>query len=1146
MEISNISEEYRKYFSNLVQSLERIYNIAREARAKGLDPRLHPEIEIADDLASLVEGFIGLHGIAERIRELNKTLPREKVAFKIAEEIIQGRFGHLSEEKAADQAIRTALAILTEGVTAAVYSEGIAKVAIRTNMDGSRYLAIYLAGPIRSAGGTETALTPVIADFVRQLLKLERYKPTKEEIERFIEELRLYEREVGRFQYSVSDEQLRLALQNLPIEITGTPSDPVEVSSHRNLPRIETNRVRGGALRVINDGIVGRAAKVLAVVEDLGIQGWEWLKEIKEIERNRSSSGFMEEVPAGRPILCFPSRRGGFRLRYGRSRNTGLAAVGVHPLTMVTLQNFLAGGTQLKIETPGKSGVVLPVDYIEPPIVKLKDGSVVRVSYENIEIVKRETEKILFLGDLLISFGDFLYNNKVLLPSGYNEEFWCEEIKSAIMKKFGGNIEEAALRASIPFQFLKSYLDDPFNNKPNIHEAISLSRSLGIPLHPSHIYFWSNISSEDLRKVRSWLLDSDLIVEGEAIMKIIGSFNEEVKRILEEICVPHKIVSGKILIENYDAHALAFTLGIRDTCKDVLTDLPVLENLSRLSGVAIRDKAPSFIGARVGRPEKARKREMKPPVQVLFPVGLSGGAQRDLMKAYKKGSIRVDIVSQFCPKCRIITFKRVCPACGSETAPKFVCPRCGRDLDREDCPVCKVEAKRFRTQTISIKNLIDEACKKIGFAPSQIKGVRGLTNKTRTPEPIEKGVLRAKYALSVYKDGTIRFDATNAPLTHFKPSEIGVPLEKLRDLGYTQDYLGNQLTDPEQICELKIQDVIIPWKSVGYLISIANFVDEILQKFYELPPFYNISQPQDLVGTLIIGLAPHTCAGVLGRIVGFTKLDVCFAHPFWHSAKRRDCDGDEDSIMLALDAFLNFSREYLPDQIGGIMDSPLFIIHSIIPEEVQRQAHEIDVASRYPLTFYEETFKGRSARDLMNLIDIVKHRFNTEARFQGFGFTVPTSNIEAGNRESIYKTLRRMTDKLNAQLGLAEKIKAVDARDVAEIVLNTHFIRDISGNLRAFATQSFRCKRCNKRFRRIPLKGSCPECGGELALTVHRGGIEKYLESAWHLVKKYGMSEYYAQRLILIEEEINSLFESGKGIRQSNLSRFMNGSGNGT
>jgi len=1149
MEVANnnnvngrISREYQEYFHNLNQSLKEIYEIAKKARAKKLDPKPYPEIEMANDLASLVEGFIRLPGIARRIRELSKSMSREKIAFKIAEEIVYGKFGHLNEERAADLAIRTALAILTEGVTAAVYSEGIAKVAIKTNMDGSRYLAIYLAGPIRSAGGTETALTPVIADFVRRLLKLDKYKPTREEIERFIEELRLYEREVGRFQYSVSDQQLRLALERLPVEVTGTPSDPVEVSSHRNLPRIETNRVRGGALRVVNDGIVGRAAKVLAVVEDVGIQGWEWLKEIKEIAKRRSSSGFMGEVPAGRPILCFPSRKGGFRLRYGRSRNTGLAAVGLHPLTMITLNNFLAGGTQLKIETPGKSGIVMPVDYIEPPIVKLKDGAVIKVSYENINLVKRETEKILFLGDILISFGDFLYNNKSLLPSGYTEEFWREELRKVILEDFNGEVKKVALKTGVQEASLRSYLNDPFNNKPGVQEAITLSRSLNIPLHPSYTYFWSSISVEALRKLRKWLLNSKIVREGKLITKIVGAFSEEIKEYLEEICIPHRLGEDGILIENSDAHAFAITLGVDNPQTDLLDELSTLKNLSRLSGLIIRDKAPSFIGARVGRPEKAKKREMKPPVQVLFPVGLSGGAQRDLMKAYKKGIIRVEIVSRICPNCRTVTFKGTCPSCGMETVLRSICPRCGRELNTEECPVCKIKTKNFCIQAISIRDLIDEACRKIGFTPQHIKGVKGLTNRTRTPEPIEKGILRAKYNLSVYKDGTIRFDATNAPLTHFKPSEIGVSVEKLRELGYTHDYLGNPLVNSEQICELKIQDIIIPWKSVEHFMSVAKFVDELLQKFYGLKPFYNINKPQDLIGKLVIGLAPHTCAGVLGRIIGFTKFNVCFAHPFWHSAKRRDCDGDEDSIMLALDAFLNFSREYLPDQIGGMMDSPLFIIRAILPEEVQRQAHEFDVSDRYPLAFYKETLKGSSARELIDLIDVVKHRFNSEARLQGFMFTVPTSNIEAGNRESIYKTLRRMTDKLAAQLDLAGKIKAVDARIVAEIVLNTHFIRDISGNLRAFATQSFRCKKCNRRFRRVPLKGTCPECGGELTLTVHRGGIEKYLEDAWHLVKKYNMSEYYVQRLTLIEKEINSLFESGKNIKQSNLAEFLNGS----
>ena len=142
-----------------------------------------------------------------------------------------------------------------------------------------------------------------------------------------------------------------------------------------------------------------------------------------------------------------------------------------------------------------------------------------------------------------------------------------------------------------------------------------------------------------------------------------------------------------------------------------------------------------------------------------------------------------------------------------------------------------------------------------------------------------------------------------------------------------------------------------------------------------------------------------------------------------------------------------------------------------------------------------------------------------------------------GNSESIYKKLGKMTDKLYSQLKLAEKIAAVDADVVAKKVLTTHFVRDIAGNLRAFTTQKFRCKTCNKKFRRIPLIGKCPECNNELILTVNRGGIEKYLPAATKLIKKYGLLEYYAQRLDMVEEEILKLFE-GKKPRQISLTMF--------
>ncbi len=114
---------------------------------------------------------------------------------------------------------------------------------------------------------------------------------------------------------------------------------------------------------------------------------------------------------------------------------------------------------------------------------------------------------------------------------------------------------------------------------------------------------------------------------------------------------------------------------------------------------------------------------------------------------------------------------------------------------------------------------------------------------------------------------------------------------------------------------------------------------------------------------------------------------------------------------------------------------------------------------------------------------------------------------------------------------------SVDAREVALKVLTTHFLRDISGNLRAFSSQTFRCKKCNKKFRRMPLMGKCPECNGALTLTVYRGGIEKYLDVAEQLIKKYGLPSYYSQRLFIVKEEINSLFE-GRKPKQVTLGAF--------
>ncbi|MHA2323547.1 MAG: hypothetical protein ACXACG_18105 [Candidatus Thorarchaeota archaeon] len=145
---------YKQYFSVLNEEIHTLYAIAETARLQGIDPTTKVEIPPAHDVAARVEATLeGPVGVAKRIRELQEKKTREEVAFAVAKEIAEGKLGGIEDaEKAADKAVRVALSILTESITAAPL-EGIAKVRIRGSGD-DRYLALYLAGPIRAAGGT--------------------------------------------------------------------------------------------------------------------------------------------------------------------------------------------------------------------------------------------------------------------------------------------------------------------------------------------------------------------------------------------------------------------------------------------------------------------------------------------------------------------------------------------------------------------------------------------------------------------------------------------------------------------------------------------------------------------------------------------------------------------------------------------------------------------------------------------------------------------------------------------------------------------------------------------------------------------------------------------------------------------------------
>jgi len=209
----------------------------------------------------------------------------------------------------------------------------------------------------------------------------------------------------------------------------------------------------------------------------------------------------------------------------------------------------------------------------------------------------------------------------------------------------------------------------------------------------------------------------------------------------------------------------------------------------------------------------------------------------------------------------------------------------------------------------------------------------------------------------------------------------------------------------------------------------------------------------------------------------------------------------------------------------------------IRPGEVDDMIFDMDVMTEYPLELYEAAEQGKMPDEIK--IEQIKHRLGDEiAPFRNFGFTHSIENINSGVLCSAYKTLANMQQKVEKQMDLATKIRAVDESDVARLVIERHFIRDIRGNLRKFFMQGFRCVDCNEKFRRPPLIGNCTKCNGKIIFTINKGGIVKYLQPALDLAENFNVSSYIKESLELTKNYVESVFGKEKE-RQEDLKKWF-------
>ncbi|MEK6950326.1 MAG: DNA polymerase II large subunit [Nanoarchaeota archaeon] len=1179
------SPAMEQYFQTIQAEIKCCYTKAAEARALNLDPEPTVPIPLAENMAERVVGLISVlapqvatSGITVRIMELEKEFGRLdwRVGFVIAEEVAQQKWCSFRNSlEALEMGIRVGFAYLTLGIVSAPL-EGFIGLKLKKRKDGKEYFAVRYAGPIRGAGGTAASISVILADYVRIKFGYAPYDPEEAEINRSVAEVADYHERVTNLQYFPSEEELRFLLSHLPVEVDGDPTEKIEVSNYKDLPRIETNFIRGGVPLVLAEGLCQKAAKIWKRLGKWGQQfslEWGWLAEFLKVKEQvhasqaqakgnesmtrsvQPNNTFLMDLVAGRPILTYPLRPGGFRLRYGRTRTSGFSATALHPATLLVLDKYIAIGTQLKVERPGKAAAVTVCETIDGPIVKLQDGSVVALKTESsARQYLPQIEEIIYLGDILFNYGDFSENGQRLVPAGYCPEWWAAELQQALEKKEERDVEE-----KLALERLQELSTNYFTGYPTFEEAVALSQTLNLPLHPEYTLFWKLVTAPDLVLLLSWLQQGEVKSDEEGLQKIIIPYYSSVehyvksKSVLESLGVEHHLVNKELVVlEQREAKILGFCFGFTD--QDSLKALAVsdgqgvdgLQLIQQHCPVPLRDKAGTFIGARMGRPEKAKMRHLTGSPQMMFPVGGEGDRLRSVQAAVEAGKVNSTFPLFYCSACQRSMIYPSCEECHARCEKRYYCRICG-DILQEQCR--HGPGQSYKTFDLDIGYYFKKAKDRLGdkVHPELVKGVRGTSNKNHVVEHLAKGLLRAKHAIYVNKDGTTRYDCTELPITHFKPKEIKTSLEKLKQLGYGYDIHKQELVDDDQVLELKPQDLILPsFDSIDesapqVLKRVAGFVDDLLVRFYRQEPFYQIKNEEGLVGQLVIGLAPHISAGLIGRIIGFSDTQGLLAHPLYHAGMRRDADGDEAAIMLLMDALLNFSRQFLPNTRGSTMDSPLVLTSILNPSEVDDQVHGLDVAWRYPVELYEAALEMKfpwEVRYQQKKVEQLGDRLGTPQQYEGLGYTHPVDNFNKAVTCSAYKTKPSMEEKLLGQMEIARKIRAVDLDDVAKLVIQKHFLKDIKGNLKKFSMQQFRCVKCNEKYRRPPLVGKCLACGNKLLFTITEGSVVKYLGPSLLLAQKYEFSPYLKQVLQVLKVNVDSVFGKEKE-KQVGLSGFI-------
>ena len=547
-----IELEFQDYVKQIKKTLKAQIQLANDARDTKYDPCSTIEPIITHSSTDTILSILNIPNLENYLPKLiiqhdNLLL----LAADVSKQIVNGRFVKKPREELFLLALQCVFVILSWG-QCSVPKEYIHRVSINPK---TNHLTLFFTNTIRSVPGVIIGQTMLIADYLRSILHLNRFHSTPDIIGRYEEEFEIYTKITHRFN-RIGQQYLRIFIQNIGVELTSEPYERIEVKKYRNLPRL-TNHLRMG-LCVGLERIFQDLQQLIHQKLKAGIPEWEWLDNLKFDLETIDKQFDYKDVKSTQPLIAQSNTPGGFRLRYGSSRITGLGTIGIHPVTM-TLTGLLSSGSTIQLDISNSFFAVTPVDSIMGPLIELLDGSFRRISSINeFDSIEEDIIQIWELGDILIHPADIDPAEQFIL-SAWTEEWWSQELEKIITAN-RSVLDKIISQTRVSQKEINDLIDYPLRFHPSWDLAYSISKHSQVPLHPRYSLNWNEIAVSD------FILLVNHITEDE---NTLLPRHPEVERILKQLGAPYEIQKGE-LSSNIIERFIPVFCNKKDTISDIL------------------------------------------------------------------------------------------------------------------------------------------------------------------------------------------------------------------------------------------------------------------------------------------------------------------------------------------------------------------------------------------------------------------------------------------------------------------------------------------------------------------------------------------------------------------------------------------------